>query len=118
MDTILTTRTALRSNTPLDLSDPDTAWLLESGEADLFLVPTDPQGLVGRRFHVGTIGQGSLMIGAAEVLHGGFTWRLLAVGIDAEATDLDSDWTRATGLRRRPRRGDPLVAEHPGHAVG
>ncbi len=83
----------LHGSAPLALDDPEAAWVLGSGEVDLFVVPTDADGRPGRRSYVGSASRGTVLLGAAPVEVDGRTWRLLAVGVEATAHALDAGWT-------------------------
>ncbi len=85
----------LDSSTPLLLGSPDSGWLLESGEVDLFVVPTDDAGHLGRRSYIGSAVAGSLLIGAEPLQHADRIWRLLAVGVNASVVPLGPNWWSA-----------------------
>jgi ATP-binding cassette subfamily C protein len=88
----------LDSSTPLHLGDPTAAWTLVSGELDLFVVPTDENGLTGRRFYVGTVTEGSLVVGVDDITSGPTTWSLYGVGVDS-VLDPVEDWADHPGVR-------------------
>lgn len=81
----------LDSNTPMQLDDPHRAWLVTSGEVDLFVVPRSA-GTVGRRFFLGSLRTGALLVGAAATEADGVTWQLVGVGVAAEVVDLGESW--------------------------
>lgn len=85
----------LDSSTPVPLDSMDSALFLASGEVDLFVVPTDADGALGRRSYLGTAAAGSLLLGAAPLTYRDCRWRLLAVGVDALVVPLGADWTSA-----------------------
>jgi NHLM bacteriocin system ABC transporter ATP-binding protein len=91
MDTL-----TLDSSTPLHLDSG--AWTISAGELDLFAVPTDADGNTGRRFYIGSVAAGSLVLGVPDVQLGPQTWRLYAVGVDAELDPVD-DWAGHEGIR-------------------
>jgi NHLM bacteriocin system ABC transporter ATP-binding protein len=86
----------LDASTPLLMDDAGGAWFLESGEIDLFVVPTDASGDPGRRSYIGSAVAGTLLVGAAPVVYRDCTWRLLAVGVAAAVVPVRADW--ASGL--------------------
>lgn len=92
MDTL-----TLDSSTPLHLDSG--AWTISAGELDLFAVPTDADGNTGRRFYIGSVAAGSLVLGVPDVQLGPQTWRLYAVGVDAELDPVD-DWAGHEGIRQ------------------
>ena len=55
---------ALDSSVPLYLDDPSAAWRVTAGEVDLFVVPVDAESSPGRRYFVGSLPTGSLLLGA------------------------------------------------------
>ena len=95
----------LDSSTPLLLGSADSGWLLESGEVDLFVVPTDDAGQLGRRSYIGSAAAGALLIGAEPLHHAERTWRLLAVGVNASVVSLGPDWSSALSARSELRSG-------------
>lgn len=82
----------LDASTPLALTDPATAHLLQSGEADVFIVPVNAEGLPGRRFYVASVRAGALLLGAEPIEHQGTTWTLTVVGVDADVAEIGPDW--------------------------
>ena len=82
----------LNSSTPVDLAESDTAWLVLSGEVDVFVVPVAANGERGRRFHVGSGHAGSLIIGGRPLQRSGSTWTLVGVGVDARVRHLGPEW--------------------------
>ncbi len=88
----------LDSSTPLHLGDESQAWRLVSGELDLFAVPLDENGATGRRFFIGTLRAGSLVLGVPDVVNGPVTWALYAVGVDSHLEPV-TQWAGDDGLR-------------------
>lgn len=87
------TTLALDASTPLDLSAPlETWWLLRAGEADLFVVPTDGEGRLGRRFHLGAVTAPCVLPPVAALHRDGTVWRLVAVGMAAAVESVDAGW--------------------------
>ncbi len=85
----------LDARMPLMLDGRDRAWLVTSGEVDVFVVPMDESGLPGRRRHVGSTVAGDLLVGADPVDIGGRWWHLEAVGLHARVVRLDPSWVDA-----------------------
>lgn len=85
----------LDASTPVPLESVDTAWFLASGEVDLFVVPTDAAGALGRRSYLGSAAAGTLLLGTEPLTYQGCRWRLVAVGVDAAVIPLGADWTSA-----------------------
>lgn len=59
------TTSSLAGNEPLLLHDPDAAWLVVSGRADVFAVRLEPGSRPGRRTHLFRVDAGSLLLGTA-----------------------------------------------------
>lgn len=98
----------LDASTPVVLDGVESALFLASGEVDLFVVPTDGAGRLGRRFYLGSVVAGTVLVGAKSAVHQGRTWRLVAVGARASVVPLVAAWPAAlissgelrTGLHR------------------
>lgn len=82
----------LDASTPVVLGNADPAWFLESGEVDLFVVPTDSAADLGRRCYIGSASAGCLLLGTGPQQLKGRSWRLLAVGVDASVIPLAPAW--------------------------
>lgn len=95
----------LDASTPLTLVDPGTAHFLQSGEADVFLVPVNADGFTGRRFYVATVRAGALLLGTEAIVRNGTTWTLTAVGVDAVVAEIGRDWLDDLGLDPELSRG-------------
>lgn len=90
---------SLTNSTPRHLSEPERAWLLQSGELDLFAVPLDSRQRPGRRTYIGTLTPGSVVLGVPDVDLDGTTWCLYGVGVDCILEPM-ADWAANTeGLR-------------------
>lgn len=88
----------LDASTPLALTDPSTAHLLQSGEADVFIVPVSSAGLTGRRFYVASVRAGALLLGVEPIEYQGNTWTLTVVGVDADVAEIGPDWIDDLGI--------------------
>lgn len=93
---------ALDSSVPLYLDDPSAAWRVTAGEVDLFVVPVDAESSPGRRYFVGSLPTGSLLLGA-EPQAGG--WCFVAVGVEAEVTELPEGWAKRLASDNDVSRG-------------
>jgi ATP-binding cassette subfamily C protein len=82
----------LTSSSPVDFDEADTAWMVLSGEVDVFVVPATEAGERGRRFYVGSARVGSLIVGSPPLSRAGSTWTLVGVGVDAQVRHLGSEW--------------------------
>ena len=91
MDTL-----TLDSSTPLHLDSG--AWTITSGELDIFAVPVDAAGQTGRRFFIGSVAAGAVVLGVPDVSRGPQTWRLYGVGVDA-VLEPAYDWATHAGVR-------------------
>lgn len=85
----------LDASTPVPLASMDSAYFLAAGEVDLFVVPTDATGALGRRSYLGTAAAGTLLLGAEALAFRGCRWQLVAVGVGASVFPLSADWTSA-----------------------
>jgi NHLM bacteriocin system ABC transporter ATP-binding protein len=94
----------LDASTPVALDAVETAWFVSSGEVDVFVVPAGDSG-PGRRFHAGSAGAGTLLVGASPARHRDRTWRLLAVGVDATLVPLEGDWVATLAASRELQHG-------------
>lgn len=88
----------LDSSTPLHLGSLDQAWRLTAGELDLFAVPLDADGATGRRFYIGTVTAGSVVLGVPDVPQGPQTWSLYGVGVDS-VLEPSPQWETEPGIR-------------------
>jgi NHLM bacteriocin system ABC transporter ATP-binding protein len=95
----------LDARTPLLLASVDSAWLLVSGEVDLFVVPADATGDLGRRCYIGSAAAGTLLVGAEPLQQGDHTWQLLAVGVNASVVAQAAGWWSALPTSSELRRG-------------
>ncbi len=95
----------LDARTPLLLGSVDSAWMLMSGEVDLFVVPTVTAGDLGRRSYIGSAAAGTLLIGAEPIHQGDHTWQLLAVGVGATVVEQGPDWWSTLPGRPEVRGG-------------
>ena len=59
------------ANAPVLLSDPDAAWLVESGSADVFLVPLRDGEVAGVRRYLWSVGPGDVACGAKPLAAAG-----------------------------------------------
>jgi ATP-binding cassette subfamily C protein len=82
---------SLDNSTPRHLDDARGAWILQSGELDLFAVPLDSQHRPGRRTFIGTLTPGSVVLGVPDVEVDGTTWCLYGVGVDC-VLEPATDW--------------------------
>lgn len=96
---------SLDASTPVLLDNVESALFLASGEVDLFVVPTDAGGELGRRFYIGSAATGTLLVGADPTVYRGHTWRLLAVGVNASVVALSPDWPSALAASAELRTG-------------
>lgn len=97
-------RRRLDSNTPILLDDPHRAWLVDSGEVDLFVVPRTA-GTLGRRFFLGSVRAGALLVGAPDTEVDGVLWQLVGVGVAADVVDLGESWLVHAGDASEVQRG-------------
>jgi hypothetical protein len=79
-----------RSNLPLTLDDPYSAWLVEEGDVDVFAVQMRSDGVVITRGLIGTSSPGDLLLGGS-------------VSVDGDSAAL-----RAVGMPRAKLRRLPL----------
>lgn len=91
----------LAGNNPLLLEDNCAAWLVLSGQVDVFALPPARNGVAGARFHLFRCGAGSLLLGISPSGSPGAA--LLAVG-GPDTQIVPVDCGRLDELARQPER--------------